>query len=292
MRDLVQLLRPHQYVKNCFVLVGLLFSGDWGRDVVVLAAMAFFSFCLTSSAVYVFNDVLDVNVDREHPTKRNRPLARSALSLPMARLISLCLAIGGAILALKVSINALIIIGIYLCINIGYSFSWKHIVILDVFVIAMGFMLRILMGTTGLGILPSHWLLLCGLMLTLFLGFAKRRAELLLLEQAKINDRKAMRKVLDDYTPQLIEQLIAVTAACAIVSYSLYTVSQDTVQRFGTDALIYTVPLVVYGIFRYMFVIHRCGLGNDTSRDLLTDSHLLLTVVFWGIFVIYIVANF
>lgn len=291
-RDLIQLLRPQQYVKNSFVLVGLLFSGDWHRDIVLLAMTAFCSFCLTSSAVYVFNDMLDVNADREHPTKRNRPLARQAISLSTARLIALGLAIGGALLAAKISAAAVAIIVVYLCINVGYSFRWKHVVILDVFVIAFGFMLRIFMGTTGLGISPSHWLLLCGFMLTLFLGFAKRRAELLILERSRVTDRQTMRKVLDDYTPQLLEQFLGITAACTIITYSLYTVNPDTVLRFGTNALIYSVPLVAYGIFRYVFIVHRRGLGNDTSRDLLSDSHLLVTVACWVSVVVYLVARF
>lgn len=291
-RDLIQLLRPQQYVKNSFVLLGLLFNGDWSREIVLLAVMAFCSFCLTSSAVYVFNDVLDVNADREHPTKRNRPLARQAISLSTARMTSFGLALGGALLASQISATAVGIIVAYLCINVGYSFSWKHVVILDVFVIAMGFMLRIFMGTTGLGISPSHWLLLCGFMLTLFLGFAKRRAELLVLEQAGITDRQTMRKVLDDYTPKLIEQFLGITAACAIISYSLYTVNPDTVERFGTDALIYSVPLVVYGVFRYVFIVYQRGLGNDTSRDLLSDRHLLVTVACWVSLVVYLVSRF
>ena len=292
LRDVIQLLRPQQYVKNLFVLVGLLFNGNWNADIVLLAVTAFCSFCLASSAVYVFNDILDVNADREHPTKRNRPLPRSVMSLSTARLIALGLALGAGLLASLISAAAVAIIAVYIGVNLGYSFRMKHVVILDVFVIAFGFMLRIFMGTTGIGILPSHWLLLCGFMLTLFLGFAKRRAELLVLEQTGITDRQTLRKVLDDYTPQLIEQFLGVTAACTIITYSLYTVNPDTVQRFGTSALIFSVPLVVYGIFRYLFIVHQHGLGNDTSRDLLSDSHLLVTVVVWVSLVVYLVARF
>lgn len=289
--DIIQLLRPQQYVKNSFVLLGLLFSGIWSKDIILLAVTAFCSFCLASSAVYVLNDVLDINADREHPTKRNRPLPRQAISLVTARLMAFSLALCGTILATQISNTAVLIIVAYLVINVGYSISWKHIVILDVFLIAFGFMLRILMGTSGLGIAPSNWLLLCGFMLTLFLGFAKRRAELLVLEQAGIMNGQTMRKVLDEYSPELIEQFLAVTAACTIISYSLYTVSPDTVQRIGTGTLIYSVPFVVFGIFRYIYIVHRRGLGNDTSRDLLSDRHLLITVMCWVSLVVYLISR-
>jgi hypothetical protein len=142
-------------------------------------------------------------------------------------------------------------------------------------------MLRILVGTLGLGIEPSNWLLLCGLMLTLFLGFAKRRAELLMLESSGDRSKASTRRVLDDYSPIMLEQYIAVSAACTILSYSLYTVSESTIAVHGSGNLIYTVPFVIYGIFRYLYLLHHRAQGNDTARDLLTDSHLLLTVAGW-----------
>ena len=180
----------------------------------------------------------------------------------------------------------------YLVVNIGYSLFWKHVVIVDVFLIASGFMLRILTGTVGLGIEPSAWLLLCGFMLTLFLGFAKRRAEMIELEaRVAAGGAVSTRRVLDDYSPAMIEQYMAVTAACTVLSYSLYTVSPETVARHHTERLIATVPFVVYGIFRYLYLLHREHGGADTARDVLSDSHMLAVCLGWAaatVFVLFV----
>ena len=178
----------------------------------------------------------------------------------------------------------------YFVINIFYSWHLKHVVILDVFLISSGFMLRILAGTVGLGIAPSAWLLLCGLMVTLFLGFAKRRAELLMLESIEGGSNGLTRRVLDDYSPQMLEQFIAVTAACTIIAYGLYTVAPQTVAIHGSNNLIYTLPFVVYGIFRYLFLLHRRSKGNDTAKDLVQDPHLLVTVVAWVVTTLWVLS--
>jgi 4-hydroxybenzoate polyprenyltransferase len=278
---ILSLLRPHQYIKNGFVLLGVVFAGQYAQQTLILAGFAFLAFCAIASAVYIVNDILDVKADQQHPTKRNRPIASGAVALPTAWWLAGGLSCFALFLASQVSLWAFSFVLTYAMLNIGYSMRWKHVPVLDVFIISAGFMLRILTGTVGLGIPPSSWLLLCGLMLTLFLGFTKRRAELLTLERAGVHDRKLTRRVLDDYTPTMIEQYIAISAACTILSYSLYTVSADTVARHGTADLIYTVPLVVYGIYRYLFLLHQRGKGNDTARDLYADRHLLLTVLCW-----------
>jgi len=277
----IKLIRPHQYIKNSFVLLGIVFSGQWEQSVLYSVGIAFLSFCAVSSAVYVLNDILDIEADRQHPTKRNRPLACGAISLRTGWWLSGGFAMLAFTLASFVSLWAFVFVLVYALLNIGYSWRWKHVAVLDVFIISTGFMLRILVGTVGLSIAPSSWLLLCGLMLTLFLGFAKRRAELLALEQAGVHDRALTRRVLDDYSPMMIEQFMGITAACTILTYSLYTVSTETVALHGTSALIYTVPFVVYGIFRYIFLLHLKGKGNDTARDLYSDRHLLLTITAW-----------
>jgi len=171
--------------------------------------------------------------------------------------------------------------------NIFYSWKLKHIVILDVFIISAGFMLRILTGTIGLGIEPTAWLLLCGLMITLLLGFSKRRAELLTVESLDL-DENITRKVLEDYSPIVLEQYIGITAACTIMSFGLYTVSPQTIELHGSDNLIYTLPFVVYGIFRYLYLLHSQKKGNDTAKDLVTDKHMLITVVLWIIATIWV----
>ena len=278
--ELLKLLRPHQWVKNGFVFVGLLFGGvgnDWGlRGSVSLAAVGF---CLLSSCVYILNDVFDREADRAHPLKRKRPLASGSVSARQAyALASLC-GIAGLALGAMVSNMVAAILLAYLVLNLAYSAGLKHIVILDVFMIAAGFMLRILAGTWGVGIAPSQWLLLCGLLLTIFLGFAKRRAELMTTDGDGTGGA-SQRLVLDDYSPVLLDTLMAISAAGVIVGYSLYTVSPDTIELHKTDKLIYTVPFVLYGIFRYIFLLHRRG-GEDPALTLLTDAHMLIAGALW-----------
>ncbi|WP_209022528.1 decaprenyl-phosphate phosphoribosyltransferase [Rhodocyclus gracilis] len=283
----LKLLRPYQWVKSGFVFVGLLFGHAWGdlalvRDVVLVAA----AFSLAASAVYVINDFADRERDREHPDKRHRPLASGTISATQALLLA-AVCIGGALaLAASVSLTAAGIIVGYAVLNVGYSMGLKHVVVLDVFIISAGFMLRILAGTLGVGIAPSHWLFLCGMMLTLFLGFAKRRAEI----DAMDGRGGSHRKVLDDYDPALLDQMIGICAAGAIVSYSLYTVSAETVALHGTTQLIYTVPFVVYGVFRYLFLLHRRGGGGDPSAALLRDRHLAGAFVSWLVAVLLLLA--
>lgn len=274
----LRLLRPHQWVKNTFVLVGLLFGHAW-HDALKLnqALAAFAAFCLLSSAVYVFNDLLDRESDRQHPRKRHRPLASGALPVPAALALMGLSLIGGLALAFTAAGQAPWLFVAYLLINGAYSLGAKHVVILDVFIIAAGFMLRLLAGTLGLGIAPSHWLLLCGLMLTLFLGFTKRRAEL----AAVADDPAAHRRVLEDYSEGMLDNFITVTTACTVVSYSLYTVSAETIALHGSNHLMMTVPFVLYGMFRYLFLLHRRGGGGDTARDLATDLHLVFACSGW-----------
>lgn len=274
----LRLLRPHQWVKNGFVFVGLIFSRGWEQPAlvaqVVLAAVAF---SLAASCIYVFNDLADRERDRQHPTKRHRPIASGAVRVPQAvGLGALCL-VAGLGLASQVSWGVFAVVAIYLLINGAYSLGLKHVAVLDVFIIAAGFMLRILAGTLGVGIAPSAWLLLCGLMLTLFLGFAKRRAEL----DALAGKAGSHRKVLNDYDPAMLDQFITISAGAAIVSYSLYTVAPETVALHGSRYLIYTVPFVVYGIFRYLFLLHRRGGGGDPAAELLRDKHLLVAFLGW-----------
>ena len=281
MRPVLKLIRPHQYLKNGFVLLGPLFAHKWDSGTLSLTLLAFFAFCSMASAVYILNDILDIEADRGHPVKRNRPLPSGTISLRLAKILLGTLIFSSVMFSTLTSWWVLLFVISYLAINILYSWRLKHIVILDVFIISAGFMLRILAGTVGLGIAPSAWLLLCGLMVTLFLGFAKRRAELLMLESSDYENSNLTRRVLDDYSPQMLEQFISVTAACTIIAYGLYTVSPQTVAIHGSDNLIYTLPFVVYGIFRYLYLLHRRAKGNDTAKDLAQDPHLLTTVMAW-----------
>ncbi|HET9113617.1 MAG TPA: decaprenyl-phosphate phosphoribosyltransferase [Burkholderiales bacterium] len=277
--NLWRLMRPHQWLKNGFVFTGLIFGHAWHDEYLVYRVIvAAIAFSLISSAIYVVNDMADCERDRLHPLKRLRPLAAQQIRMTTAGLFALVLALCAVSLASSVSYAVLAIVMAYALMNLAYSVYLKHIVILDVFIIAAGFMLRILAGTLGVGIPPSQWLLLCGLMVTLFLGFAKRRAEMIELTA----DKTAHRKVLAYYSPVLLDKMIGITATGVIMSYSLYTMSPDTIRVHGTTNLIYTVPFVMYGVFRYIYLLHRQGGGGDPSRDVVRDPHLLVAVALWA----------
>ena len=278
--QLLKLLRPHQWVKNGFVFVGLLFSDvgdDWKLRGSVLFAAA--GFCLLSSCVYILNDVFDRKADRAHSQKRKRPLASGTVSMSQAYALAFVCGTAGLALGAMASAIVMAILLAYLVLNLAYSAGLKNVAILDVFIIAAGFMLRIFAGTWGVNIAPSHWLLLCGLLLTVFLGFAKRRAELMASDRNGSNGA-SQRAVLYDYTPALLDTMMAISAAGVIVSYSLYTVSPDTIALHRTDKLIYTLPFVLYGIFRYIFLVHRRD-GEDPAWTLLTDAHMLIVGALW-----------
>lgn len=279
----LRLLRPHQWLKNGFVFVGLLF-GHAGADPLKFgqALAAFAAFSLLASAVYVMNDLIDREQDRLHPKKRHRPLAAGTIGVGGAVALGVACLVAGSAIALLFAGSAPWIFLAYVALNVCYSLGLKHVVILDVFIIASGFMLRILAGTLGLGIAPSQWLLLCGLMLTLFLGFAKRRAEI----NALPADRSSHRRVLEHYTEPMLDQFIGIAAAGTVISYALYTVSAETVALHGTRGLIATVPFVLYGMLRYLWRLHRKGGGGDPVQELLTDPHLLLAIVGWLLLVI------
>ncbi|MDE2309356.1 MAG: decaprenyl-phosphate phosphoribosyltransferase [Betaproteobacteria bacterium] len=285
--ELLRLMRPHQWVKNAFVFTGLLFGHAWhDPGMVSRVVIAFVAFCLASSTVYIINDIIDLEQDRHHPKKNLRPLVAGQVSITAAIILAAALGALGFGLAFVASKIVVIILVAYALMNVAYSLRLKHVVILDVFIIATGFMLRILAGTLGVGIPPSQWLLLCGMMVTLFLGFTKRRAEIIALN----GDKTAHRRVLEHYSPVLLDKMIGVTAAGLIMSYSLYTMNPDTIRIHGTSNLIYTVPLVMYGVFRYIYLLHHQSRGGDPSHDLVRDPHLFIAVGAWVIATIWLIA--
>ncbi len=252
-KALLQLLRPRQWIKNAFVLTGLLFVRH--RDPVdyLNAAMAFAAFCCAASAIYIFNDIQDIETDRRHPTKSLRPLA-AGFDRTDAEIVMLLMGVLALVFAEFTSASATAIISAYLILNVAYSLGLKYIPILDAFIIAFGFMLRILIGTYAIGIAASHWLLLTGGMLTLFLAFCKRRAE------ARYECR----------------QFIGITAACTIITYAIYTTAPETVAYHHTHALLYTTPFVIYGVLRFLMLT-----GDDASKHVTTDPHLIGACVLW-----------
>jgi 4-hydroxybenzoate polyprenyltransferase len=288
--SLIKVCRPRQYLKNGFVLVGLIFGGTADFGLIARVGLAFVAFCAIASAVYIGNDICDVEADRRHPTKRLRPIASGAVPARVGWTLCGALAAFALLAAAWLGGEAFVCLLSYALINVGYSLWWKHIAVIDVFLIASGFMLRLLMGTIGVDIAPSSWLLLCGMMLTLFLGFAKRRAEMIIFAHRRATD-PTTRKVLDDYSPELIEQFTSISAACVILTYGLYTVSPETVARHHTERLIVTLPFVVYGMFRYLYLLHRQKGGHDTARDLMTDPHLIFVGVAWAATTLFVLSK-
>lgn len=269
---LLHLLRPHQWVKNVFVLAGVFFAGAlFDSRAVAKALGAFAAFCVASSAVYVLNDLIDRKADAIHPRKRSRPLASGAVSIPLASLLGILCAAGALALSLAISPRFALILAIYGLINSAYSRWLKHVVLVDVFCIASGFLLRLLAGTWGIGIPPSQWFVLCTFLLSLFLGFSKRYAE----RMDETQDAVSKRAVVEEYSPEFLRVLLGVTAACTLMAYGLYAMSSRTVAFHGTERLIYTLPFAAFVMFRYLWLVMERGYGENLSGELIRDKGLL-----------------
>jgi 4-hydroxybenzoate polyprenyltransferase len=274
-------MRPHQWVKNLFVLAPLLFGKHLGDPMAVKRALlACAVFCLMSSALYICNDAIDAANDREHPEKRHRPIASGALPMLVAlpgSLVLLVIAFWGA-----VTLGGLftLMAGAYLVLMLGYCVSFKRVIILDGMVIATGFVLRVVSGAAAVGVSPTHWLIVCAFLLALYLAFAKRRQELLTLSGAA----QQHRRVLGEYSVGYLDQVNAILIGATIVCYTLYTVAPETVANFGTDGLSYGTVFVIYGLLRYMALTQNPAKGGNPGRLLLSDAPLLLAVAGWAIF--------
>jgi len=283
---LVELLRPRQWVKNAFVLVGLVFGHAWRDAAMVEAALlATLAFCLASGAIYALNDARDVVQDREHPDKRARPVARGAVSPAEAIWIAAGIAAAALALAAWVDWRVAGIVAAYLALSAAYSMGLKRVPVLDVVIIAAGFMLRLLAGTLGIGIAPSSWLLACGFLLTLFLGFAKRRAEIARLEE----DAGRHRAVLEDYSVGFLDQATVLCATGMCAAYAAYTLSADTAALHGTGSLALTLPWVLLGTLRYLYRLRRRGGGGDPAEELLRDPLLAAAVAGWLATVLWLI---
>lgn len=280
LKTIFQLMRPHQYIKNSFVFVGVIFSHQWALHNFISAFSVFAVFCLIASSIYIINDIVDIDNDRQHPKKCKRPLPSGKLSISCAYSVLGVLLVGALIGAWSISSYVFLFVLSYFLLNILYCLWLKNIVIIDIFTISMGFMCRIFAGTLGLGILPSQWLLLCGFMITLFLGFSKRFSELTAL-QATPQTIGTTRTVLRDYSIPLLERFMTICATCTIMCYGLYTVAPETLAIHGDVNLIYSLPIVAYGILRYLYLVCMCHQGGDTSRDIVTDKHMLVTMMMW-----------
>jgi 4-hydroxybenzoate polyprenyltransferase len=278
----IKLARPKQWLKNIFVFPVLMFSGlIVQKEQVILTLIAFAAFCFAASSVYFFNDYKDMDEDRKHPTKRSRPLASGRVPKRVGLVGSIVLgSISIAIPVVYLNAPTTWIICFYLLLNILYCLGLKHVVIIDVLVIATGFVLRILAGAAVLYIMPSPWLILCAVMLSLFLAFTKRRAEVV-----SLGDRATQhRKVLSEYSPLFLDQMISIVTASTVVGYVLYTVDDRTTAIVGSNLLLISVPFVLYCIFRYLYLIYQVDVedGNHT-RTIFTDVPMLISGGIWGI---------
>ncbi len=271
-------LRPHQWIKNLLVFSGLIFSRSLLQSgAILVSVLAFLAFCMASSAIYQINDLRDLEADRIHPVKRFRPLAAGRVSPLAGLLLSLALFAGTVAIASTLRLQFCIVLGSYVGFNLLYSFGLKRVVILDVMIVAMGFVLRAVAGAFAIGVQASPWLLLCTLMLALFVGFSKRRNEL-----HGLNDEAGTHRVtLDSYTIAGLDSMMDISAAAALVTYALYTTAAETVARVGSGNLLLTVPFVLFGLFRYLHLVQRGVEAGDPALLFLRDQPLLLDGVLW-----------
>lgn len=287
--SLIRIARPSQWLKNGILLAPLIFAGEMThRSKALTALFAVALFCLLSSAVYIFNDIIDRDKDKLHPLKRERPIAAGNISVTTAVAVMLILILVGLGLSWTINFNFFLMAMAFVLLNFLYSAWLKDIVILDAMTVAISFVLRAYAGAFAIDVAASKWLLINTLLLALFLAFGKRRHELMLLE----GNATAHRKILVSYSPYLLDQLIGVVTPAVVVMYMLYSFSTEVSEKLGTENLFLTIPFVVYGIFRYLYLIHKEEKGGSPTEVLISDRPILLTVVLWlitAIFVLYFV---
>ena len=283
---LVISLRPDQWTKNLIIFAGLIFGQRLlDAEAFGSAVWAFAVFCGLSSAMYLFNDLADREEDRRHPSKRNRPIASGAVSAGTAVVSAIVLAGSSLGAAFALSWNLGVIAVVFVGLLAAYTRFLKHLVILDVLSIAAGFVIRAIGGAVAVEVPISQWLLICTVLLALFLGLSKRRHEIVLLGDLAAGHRRS----LAEYSPQLLDQLITIVAAATIVSYALYTAEPETVENFGTDQLTWTLPFPIYGVFRYLYLVHREQGGGSPAEMLLRDRPLLACVALWAAAIVLII---
>lgn len=283
--------RPKQWTKNIVVFAALIFAmGDPSQQVswisAGLAAAAAAVFCMLSSGIYLLNDARDVELDRAHPTKRTRPVASGEVSVPTAVLLAGILVACGLFAALRIDRDLLGVALGYVALQVLYTFGLKRIALVDIFVIAAGFVLRALAGAVVIHVTISPWLLLCTLLLALFLALCKRRHELVVVQDAGGETRPSLR----GYDQRLLDTLIPMIGAATLVCYSLYTLWPDTVAKFGTHALGFTIPFVIFGLFRYLDLVYRHEKGGRPEQILLTDPPLLVAIALYGLTALAVLA--
>ena len=278
-------VRPRQWIKNLFVFAGLIFSHKLFTPDAARALVAFAVFCALSGTVYLVNDVADRERDRAHPRKRLRPVASGALSARAAVVAATLLAFASLATAAALGSAFLLAAAAYVVLLLSYSIWFKHIVLVDVLVVASGFVLRAVAGALAIDVDISGWLLICTVLIALFLALGKRRHEYLTLD----GDAARHRPILAEYSAPLLDQMIAVVTASTVTSYALYTMSPETVAKFGTRLLPATLPFVLYGVFRYLYLLYRRQLGGNPSELFLNDRALVVNACLWVLAVVAII---
>ena len=279
-------LRPGQWTKNLFVFAALVFAQRiHDTNAVLRALLAFAVFCALSSAIYLINDVLDREQDKRHPIKKNRPIASGAVGTTVALAVAVILGATALGVSFMLGLPFFAMAATYVVLLSFYSISLKHIVIVDVLTISAGFTLRAAAGAAAIHVPISHWLLVCTTLLALFIALAKRRHELTLLTDSATGHRP----ILGDYTPYLLDQMISVVTASTLIAYAFYTISPETTARFGTDLLSLTIPFPLYGIFRYLYLVHRREQGGSPAELVVNDRPLLVCVALWALSVVAII---
>jgi len=276
--DLFRLMRPPQWTKNAVVFAALIFSKHlFDSHAFVLVCSAFAVFCLMASGAYVMNDLRDCERDRQHPLKRLRPLPSGRVPRHVATVLSATLMVAGISGAFALGRGFATLAVLYLLLQVAYTYWVKEVVILDVMSIATGFVIRAGAGGVVIGVPVSPWLIICTFLLMLFVGFAKRRHELTLLEGRATDHRASLR----EYSPYFLDQMISVVTASTVVAYAIYTVSPEVREKLGTDSLYLTIPFVLFGIFRYLYLVHQKDEGGNPTQLILTDRPLLVDILLW-----------
>lgn len=275
----IELIRPKQWVKNLFVFAPILFAGKlMDFPMLMTNILAFIAFCFVSSSVYVLNDIVDVESDRVHKKKRYRPIAAGYVTVGQAKVLFVLLLLLTFLISIKLPYLFLVTILAYLINNLLYSFKIKNVVLLDVFSISIGFILRVIAGAVAIEVSISSWMIITTIFISLFLGISKRRAELSGPNQENLEKQ---RKVLSDYDVVFVDQLNTIAATGTIISYAMYTVSDKAISAFHSDKLIYTTPFVLYGIFRYLYLLHQKNLGESPTTIVTKDIPIIINSILW-----------
>jgi len=287
-RGIVKSLRPQQWIKNFFLFAGIIFSGRFfDIDALSRSIGGFFAFCFLASAVYFFNDIKDLEFDRVHPDKKNRPIAHGDISIPFATIFGILLLAIGILLSISLGSNFFFVAGSYIILQFLYIYLFKRMPILDILAVAAGFVIRAIAGGVVIDVPISSWLLVCTSLLALFLVTEKRRGELSRIEDLDLDT--SSRPSLSNYTVTFLDQLANIELVVASMAYMLYVFSAETRQKFGGYALGFTIPFVLYGLFRYLWLVNIKGKGESPTKIFLTDFPSVINLVLWAIVVFIVV---